>query len=998
MGLTKGRVQGIIPPMRPEFQAVPFEDLEKAELNLVRLSERLAPSLAVPLASLLAHSPDPDGALNFLERYAQGAPAEVLAEIARYPVALSYLVAIFGYSGFLAETLLSEPSLAIQFAHDRNFTKLKSKEDLMQDFARFSTTSSHPWLAAQLARFKRRNYLRIAMKDVLGLSTLGETTLELATLADVILTNALLYCDGELEKRYGQPQYTDPQGRIARSGFSVISLGKLGGNELNYSSDIDLLFLYSHDGETAGGNESTVTNKEYFVRLANAITRTITQPTPQGEVFRVDLRLRPEGEQGDLAISLKSVLEYYEHRARDWELQMMIKARHSAGEARLTRDFLRNLEPRIYGLPGDFDAVESVLRSRERISQKLRESSGPAIDVKHHQGGVRDIEFLAQCLQRLYGGQDAWVRSGGTLFALRKLNDKGWLSDPDYAHLTNFYVFLRKVEHCVQLELGQQTHRLPAGTLALDRLARRVGLGPGGRESPGQTLLRKLQEGFEKVDEIYQRVIHPRTPPAGGRFELKPPPAITPDLGHASYDSVLSLLSVQAPDVATRVRAAEVPERSRKEAVRFLTALLESPERFGLAREKPELLQHALGVVSESEYLGELLIRHPEDMIVLDPARVPSAAAQMEIALDGSGDLGPEAWALEPLWAMRQKMAVLRRHFLTRVLELGAADLAALESSFRALARWSAVAARCVASALEIAAAALDSKGLGGVSPSGSFAVLALGRLALNEFDLASDADLMFVAGPGMDRADLAFWKRLGARMIDVLSSYTREGTVFAVDTRLRPRGQEGELVVTQEELLRYVRQDAQVWEGLTYLKACHVAGNAELGRDTVARLVGAIFERFSASPSLPAELRQMRRRLEREVRVPATNTKTAAGGYYDIDFAVSLLRLRGKVPAHPGANMAEQIAALHSAGLASDEVRSTFLEGANFLRGVDHAIRLVTGRAAEGLPERTGHAEAVENLARRWGLIAGAETLAQRLQQTRQQVREAYRQVVGTD
>jgi glutamate-ammonia-ligase adenylyltransferase len=984
--------------MRPEFQAVPFEDREKAELNLARLEQQLAPTLVVPLASLLAHSPDPDGALNFLERYAQEAAADVLGEIARYPVALSYLVAIFGYSGFLAETLLSEPNLVIQFAHDRNFAKLKSKEDLMQDYARFATTSSHPWLAAQLARFKRRNYLRIAMKDVLGLSTLGETTLELATLADVTLTNALLYCDGELEKRYGKPQYLDPQGRIARSGFSVISLGKLGGNELNYSSDIDLLFLYSHDGETAGGNEATVTNKEYAVRLANAITRTITQPTPQGEVFRVDLRLRPEGEQGDLAISLKSSLEYYEHRARDWELQMMIKARHSAGDAWLTRDFLRNLEPRIYGLPGDFDTVESVLRSRERISQKLRDSGEQAIDVKHHQGGVRDIEFLAQCLQRLYGGQDAWVRSGGTLFALRKLNDKGWLSDHDYAQLTNFYVFLRKVEHCVQLEHGQQTHRLPAGAKSLDRLARRVGVGAGPRESAGQALVAKLREGFEEVNEIYQRVIHPRTPPAGSRFELKPPPAVTPDLGHAPYDSVLKFLSVQAPDIADRVREADIPERCRKVAARFLAALLESPERFALAREKPELLRHALVVVKESEYLAELLIRHPEDMIVLDHSAAPPAAAQMEIALAGAEDVGPASWASEPVWAMRQKMAMLRRHFLARVLELGGADLAAQESGLRVLKRWSALAARCVSSALEIAGTVLDLPNLGEREHPWPFAVLALGRLALNEFDLASDADLMFVAGPGTERGELDLWKRLGVKMIDVLSSYTREGTVFAVDTRLRPRGQEGELVVTQEELLRYVQEDAHVWEGLTYLKACHVAGNAALGRDTVSRLVKAIFERFGASSSLAAELRQMRCRLEREMPVPATNTKTAAGGYYDIDFTVSLLRLRGQVAVPAGANMAEQLAALSSSGLANEEDLWGLSEGANFLRSVDHAVRLVTGRAAEGLPDRAGYAEAVENLARRWGLIAGAETLAERLDQTRRQVRDVYRRVVATN
>jgi glutamate-ammonia-ligase adenylyltransferase len=296
---------------------------------------------------------------------------------------------------------------------------------------------------------------------------------------------------------------------------------------------------------------------------------------------------------------------------------------------------------------------------------------------------------------------------------------------------------------------------------------------------------------------------------------------------------------------------------------------------------------------------------------------------------------------------------------------------------------------------LQIASSVLQTKNLAEGHHPWPFAVLGLGRLALNEFDLASDADLIFVTGPEVERDELDFWKRLAAKMIDVLSSYTREGTVFAVDTRLRPRGQEGELVVTQEELLSYVREHAQVWEGLTYLKTCHVAGNAEMGRETVSRLVNAIFDRFATHPALASELRQMRRRLEREVPVPPTNTKTAPGGYYDIDFAVSLLRLRGRIAAHPGANMAEQIAALGCAGLMNKEESSVLWRGANFLRSVDHAIRLVTGKAAAGLPDRAGHAEVVENLVRRWGLISGSETLAQSLQETRQQVREVYSRLV---
>ncbi|MGD1103900.1 MAG: putative nucleotidyltransferase substrate binding domain-containing protein, partial [Terriglobia bacterium] len=640
--------------MQPEFAAINFEDRGKAAGNLARLEEQLAPTLLTPLASLLSPSPDPDGALNLLERYAQGAPPQVLGELARYPTALSYLIAIFGYSGYLAETLLSEPQLVVQFARDRNFTKLKSKEDLVQDFARFSTTNPDPWLAALLARFKRRNYLRIVLKDVLRLSTLGETTLELSTLADVILSDAYLFCDRELEKRYGQPQYRDAQGRIVRAGFSIVSLGKLGGNELNYNSDIDLLFLYSHDGETAGGSEreSIITNKEYFVRVAHAITRTITQATTQGEVFRVDLRLRPEGEQGDLAISLNSAREYYEHRARDWELQMLIKARHSAGDAKLTRDFLRGVEEYVYRSPGDFVAVESILLSRERISKKLRESRGHAIDVKRHRGGIRDIEFLVQCLQRLHGLQDHWVRSGGTLFALRKLNDKSWLSNRDYAALTSAYEFLRKVEHRIQMEAGQQTHRLPTDPGALDRLGRRTGVETGAGERPGDVLLRRVREALAVVDEIYQRVIHPGDADVPGTaFELKPAPTFLPDSGRQSFDSLLTFLDVQAPEVARLVREADLPERARRNTIRLLTAMASSPERFAPALAKPASLRRAIEVAGTSAYLTELLVHHPGDLEILDAAEpVPSdgaAAGQLDMGLQVFSMPEAYAWASE---------------------------------------------------------------------------------------------------------------------------------------------------------------------------------------------------------------------------------------------------------------------------------------------------------------------------------------------------------------
>ncbi|MBI1940683.1 MAG: hypothetical protein HYS33_04145 [Acidobacteria bacterium] len=990
--------------MLKEFSAIPFQDAARAEANLARLEKQLAPGLMVPLASLLAHSPDPDGALNLLERYAQAPAGDVLADLARYPAALTYLVAVFGHSKFLAEAFLADPGLPIQFARDRNFTKLKSKEDLMQDFARLATTSPDHWLSAQLALFKRRNYLRIVLKDVLRLSTLGETTAELSALADVILTNALIFCDQELEKRYGQPQYRDAAGRIVRSGFSIISLGKLGGSELNYSSDIDLLFLYSHDGETAGGSEpdSVIANKEYCVRLAHALTRTITQTTPHGLVFRVDVRLRPEGDQGDLAISLKSALEYYEHRGRDWELQMLIKARHSAGDVRLAREFLRGVEPYIYGAPTDFAAIESIDCAREKISKKLRESRGDAIDVKRHAGGIRDIEFLTQCLQRLHGGHDPWVRSGGTLFALRKLNDKGWLSDRDYAALNSAYEFLRKAEHQIQLDMGHQSHRLPADRAALDRLARRVGIETAAEISAGDVLLHELRQAFARVSDIYERVIHPRAASTRtAAFNLKPVPTVAGEYSLASYDSTLSFLDVQAPGLAALLREVAMPARARKNATRLMAALLDSSAKFALAREHPELLRRALEVVSASDFLADLLIHHPEEIVALDsppPVSRREGSSQMEMGIEIPIGLPPFPWGAEGGLETREKMSLLRRHYRARVLELSAADLSATSSVYAALSRWSALAVRCVSTAVSIAAESLGGNLPGGAGCPLGFAVLGLGRLGLNEFDLASDADLIFVAAPGTPRDEVAQWTRLAEKIIEVLSSYTRDGSLFSVDTRLRPRGQEGELVATQDALLNYLGETAHVWEALTWLKAIPVAGNLDLAGGIVSRLVARVFDRFGSYAELEAELQEMRRRLEREVLVPPSNTKTAPGGYYDVDFAVSCLRLRHRLALPPGASQVQQIAALRSAGLMSQEDAEILTRGAEFLRSLDHAIRLVTGKAAVGLPEHVGHAEAVARVARRWGLTSENEPLAERLRETQQEVRYVYRRVVGSE
>jgi [glutamine synthetase] adenylyltransferase / [glutamine synthetase]-adenylyl-L-tyrosine phosphorylase len=1026
-----------------KMESVSFREPGAARSNLARLKQRLGPGLLTALDALVRESADPDGVLNLLERYAEPAPASLIAELGRRPRALTYLTAAFAQGSLLAEPFLAEPGLALQFARDRYFADLRSHEDLMEDYARFSTTESGLNLAEKLARFKRRNYARIALKDVLGMATLAETTLELSALADVIVAQALLDADRELAKRYGQPQYRDARDRIARSGFSVVSLGKLGGNELNYSSDIDLLFLYARDGETAGTGSpgSVVTNREYFTRLAQAIATCLTQMTPAGQVFRVDLRLRPEGDQGDLTLSLASALDYYARRARDWELQMLIKARHSAGAARLTRAFLQGVNSLIYSSPASVEAVRSILSSRERMSQRLLTSRSDTIDVKRHPGGIRDIELLTQCLQRLYGAREPWVRSGGTLHALRKLNDKGLLSDRDYATLTTSYEFLRRIEHRIQLDRGQQSHRLPAEREALDRLARRTGIEADAEQSPGRTLLARLHVILDRVSDVYRRLIDTGTAePSPGKFELKPA-SVALDTTRHSFPSVLRRLEAQAPELASLVRDAEFPPRARPRLVRFLAGLVSSREALALARERPRALERAFGVLRISDYLSDLLIRRPKDLIVLaSGATQPVPGGQLDMSLlpqtpeHASADVeGPGAatgcasgagfttaspfpWLAEKGLSNRDKMALLRQSYRAHSLELGARDCIEPVRIYDSLRSWTALAATSVATAFALALQ--DSAGetsgdvtvlafpgedaphpedtmASSIKPSGTpaIAVLSLGRLGLSEFDLGSDADLVFVMDSRAAPEQTPGAIRVAEKIIEALSSYTRDGAVFAVDTRLRPRGSEGELVVTEDALLEYAASSAHAWEALSYLKACPIAGDPELGWRVASRLTAQLFDRFAADPGLARSLQEMRRRLEKELRPRSSLTKTAPGGYYDVDFAVSYLRLRERLPLLAGSNTAQQIAALREAGILKPGDSADLAAGASFLRAVDHAERLVMGRPVRGFPERSGQVEGVEQLLRSWGYMAdeGASSLQARLTDVQQQVRVLF-------
>ncbi|MGH9670516.1 MAG: putative nucleotidyltransferase substrate binding domain-containing protein, partial [Terriglobales bacterium] len=510
---------------------IAFSDPEAAARNLERIAARAPRGVQDALPTLLAGSPDPDAALNLFEKLCQQGSDESLRLLDRHRGLIHYALAVFGYSQFLGETLIQNPDLLQQLSREKNLDRSHSREDFEESLARFRARSFEADTALALARFKKREYIRIMLRDVLGIATLAETTVEISALADVLIAGALSDADSALRKRYGPPRQADAQGRLVEIPFAVLSLGKLGGNELNYSSDVDLLFLHG-DGEPPPA-AAGISNREYFIRLAQQTTEILSRLTREGPVFRIDLRLRPQGSEGEPAVGLGQALRYYSEVAHDWELQAMIKARHSAGDLALAREFLRGVQPLVYGSEPEkadpsvaaatsrfrqraqtpatrlnFVAIETALNTRETISthRRRRGPRAAGIDVKLDRGGIRDIEFLVQCLQRVYGGEERWLRSGGTLFSLQKLHDKGHISGKDFHDLNSGYEFLRRVEHRLQLRQGQQTHRLPPSKADLRVLARSVA-GPRAAEVR-EGIEEEVQRRMAAVAEIYHRVIH----------------------------------------------------------------------------------------------------------------------------------------------------------------------------------------------------------------------------------------------------------------------------------------------------------------------------------------------------------------------------------------------------------------------------------------------------------------------------------------------------------
>ena len=930
-----------------------------------RESEGLPERVATRIHLLLESTPDAESAARYLERLRQESSSG-FHRIASSPAALRCAVNLFAYSRFLSDAVMRNPERILQVANSGSFYRVLTREEFGQRLVEFlGRDRTRAASAIDLARFRRRQLLRIVLRDILGVATLSDVTEELSNLADSILDVAYCEIRAQFVARFGEPRLAD--GRPC--GFSVIALGKLGGQELNYSSDIDLMFIYGGNGETDGA--APVSNKEFYKKVANQYTALLSEYTAEGQCYRVDLRLRPDGTLGEICHSTEGARIYYEQRARDWEKQMLIKARVSAGEREPGAELLEFVEPLIYQSSLDFGAVEAVSETRQRISEKMaaRRGGSNKLDIKLAPGGIRDIEFLVQCLQRLHGGREQWVRHGGTMISLFRLRDKGLLSDGEYARLAAGYQFLRTVEHRLQMDEDRQTHTLPSDPEGLELLARKMPNDGTGEPRSAEWLQEALEQHRANVREIYERVIHAQKPLT--YTEIPAPAAVEEELEAAAPASSLTrFLDERAPALAEAVAAAGL-HRGRERFEHFLEKAFADPAVLSRLEGNPKLSAQVLDVFEQSPHFADDLLRYPE---LLEEIGQPFSLQETPLA-DG---------------------AALRRFYRRQMLRIQMESVLDAAPIFDTLRKTSLLADTVIAEAYRIALAEAAAQSAGsGYPASDQMMVIALGRLGMGEFDLGSDADLVFVI-PDPDAAEHAFWTAVAERIIQILSAYTGEGVMFTVDTRLRPSGREGDLVQTEGSYKTYFASHAEAWEGIAYMKSRAVTGNVERATAFLEELQAVDWRRYGQSMRSRKELASMRARLERE-QGPRNPLKAGAGGYYDIDFSLMYLRLRGAGIFYKVLNTPERIDVIEKMGHLDREDADFLREAATFYRAVDHGARVSTGHAEGSLPTAARQLEVLANLVERWTPEhLHGQRLDRTLQQIQQRTREFFNRLFG--
>ncbi|MBA4372548.1 MAG: bifunctional [glutamate--ammonia ligase]-adenylyl-L-tyrosine phosphorylase/[glutamate--ammonia-ligase] adenylyltransferase [Thermodesulfovibrio sp.] len=888
------------------------------------------------LKDAAATTPDPARALNNLRSFIEENPAHG-DELHGH---LREIAALFSVSQFLSNFSITNPDLLFWALHTLDVPPVSEevrtclREEIEQVSLPKSTTLQHgldPFMQV-VRQFRLKQLLKITLRDILRRADLTDTFIELSMLADVVTGQSLKIVRRSLAEQYGLPQ---------NDGFSVIALGKLGAEELNFSSDIDLMYVYGDEnGETSGVvpahgiTKNRISNHEFYCRVGEALSRFLSLNTESGFCYRVDMRLRPEGQRGALALSLRGYETYYESWGRAWERAMLIRARPIAGDRETGEGFMKLIQPFVYRKYLDFSAIDEIKSLKIRIDATFKKG-----DIKRGYGGIREIEFFTQALQLIYGGRETRLRERNTLKTLHTLMQKSLIGQEDYAALTENYRFFRIVEHRLQQLNDIQTHTLPVGSEELNILALKLGLGNG------KIFAADLEKRRNSVRRIYDSLFAAEKE--------------APHVERTFFDEEFS-------DAELREYFSEKGFKDSGRAVRNLRAIKDSIFSFqtlrgrrllneilplfvdsALKSAEPEealnYLQSFAGLISTQESYLEIFIRDRKliDMLIYvfsHSAYLTKVLISRPRYLEMIGwqeDLGRSLRKLqEEVWA-----GISDGHSINETIRLVKQSE---EIRLGLLFMQQQINVWNVVKGLSRVAEAVLSVCLGQISGAGSLAVIGLGKLGGREITFGSDIDLVFVTQEEATAQEI----KAAEKLLSMLTSYTKEGVAYRVDTRLRPEGSKGPLVSSVSAFRKYYDASAQFWELQALLRARPLAGDSGTRRLFMSMAKDALMTR--GRDVAASDILHMRQRILQELsrEREGYDIKLGAGGLEELEFTIQFLQLRNCSVVRAGSsvlvqNTMEALRRLALAGKVAPADAELFSAAYLFFRRLESFMRL---------------------------------------------------------
>ena len=972
--------------------------------------------IVIPLLKISIDSPNSEAALNHFSRFAEASfNRRPLYQLLRdAPHLMRPVILAFGASTYLSEILIRTPEYFYDITDpnvmDIQKTSKMMYQELEQSLSRFASVEQKLRI---LRRYKRRETLRIGLRDLLKIADVETTTLELSNLAEA----ALQHCyeigrDQIMKPKFGTP--LNEEG-TAPCRFAIIGMGKLGGYELNFSSDIDLIFVYSDDARTDMG----IDNSEYFSRLCEFIIKAMSEITPEGYVFRVDIRLRPESSAGVIIRSMESYESYYEGWGDLWERQALIKARPVAGDMAFGEEFIRMIQPFVYQRYLDgvtlTEIKADIRRTKARIEERLvNEGANLGKHVKLGPGAIRDIEFTVQCLQMIHGAKRKSLCSHNTLEVLAALKASTLLSAEDADALMAAYRFLRTVENCIQIETDQQRYSIPERETEERELARRTGYQHTTETDALEAFREDYRAHTEQVRAIFKKITATSIQSEDGLdiavlLSEEDPQQLETFLSTFRFENVRNAQRLLkqlanggegiqfspnvrrtffklAPTLLNVLRDSPNPDM----ALRYLSAFTDKvgarSSYYTMFAEKPSTLEVLTRVCGTSLYLADMLIASPE---LFDLLTVPTLIERPKTLTEKQTEAlevvaqAPESRMLPML--RRYKNDEIWRIALRNIL--GNATLPDTTQELSDLAE-----ATLQAIYPEIEAELREAHGTP-LAPDGTpvtFAIIAMGKFGGRELNFSSDLDVMYVYSADGETTkgmpNVEYFSDVGLELVKRLAGNQGMG-VYEVDLRLRPHGTGGAIALPLTGYQNYYDNTAEVWERQALTRARVVTGDIEHLGNQFLEIAHAFCYGDALTSEEIAEIVHTRQRKEAQVtrktstrrrrggkaQTPTANVKSGYGGLVDIEFAVQTLQLvhGGRETSVRVQNTPFAIDRLHKIGVLTEAQRDGLGEAYQFLRRVENALRIVHDRPLDALPKNR---EELGQLARRLGYTGGSD------------------------